>query len=306
MPDGPLLELRHLKMIRAIAMHGRVTDAAEALGVTPSALSHRIKEAERRLDVVLFTRMHKRLRMTPAADYLADTAERVLSEMDRAEQDVRRMDRGAEHVVRIAVEAYSSYHWLPGFTSYLRTHLPGVDLQVMASAGREPIQALTNRHVDLIVVSGEAVPFGTCPIALFRDELLFIMPPNHRHAGKAFIDGVDIEGEEFITYTKTPEPDREFARLFRPTESYPRWTATVELPEAIVELVAAGQGSSVLAGWAVRPAIEAGRIVGARVGKDGIEVPWQVLMRTEDEDNGPIMDVGQALATWSNIEGGFG
>lgn len=306
MPEGPLLELRHLKMIRAIAQHGRVTDAAEALGVTPSALSHRIREAERRLGVVLFTRLHKRLRMTPAADYLAETAERVLSEMDRAERDVRRMDRGAEHVVRIAVEAYSSYHWLPGFASHLRTHLPKIDLQVMASAGREPIQALTNRHVDLIVVSGEAVPIGTHRIPLFRDELVFIMPPNHRHAGKSFIEGADIEGEDFITYTKTPEPDREFARLFRPSESYPRWTATVELPEAIVELVAAGQGSSVLAGWAVRSAIEAGRIVGARVGQDGIEVPWQVLMRIEDGDSGPILDVGQALATWSNANGGFG
>ncbi|WP_162933064.1 LysR family transcriptional regulator [Roseovarius sp. EL26] len=305
MPIGPLLELRHLKMIRAIAEHGRVTDAAEALGVTPSALSHRIKEAERRLDVVLFTRMHKRLRMTPAADYLAETADRILSEMDRAEQDVRRMDRGVEHVVRIAVEAYSSYHWLPSFTNYLRAHLPGVDLQVMAGAGREPVQALTNRHVDLIVVSGETVPLGTNHIPLFRDPLVFIMPPNHRLAGKPFIEGSDIEGEDFITYTKTPEPDREFARLFRPSESYPRWTATVELPEAIVELVAAGQGTSVLADWAVRPAIEAGRIIGARVGQDGIEIPWQALMRSEDSNTGPITDVGKALATWSSISGGF-
>jgi LysR family transcriptional regulator for metE and metH len=293
-------------MIRAIAEHGRVTEAAEALGVTPSALSHRIKEAERRLDAVLFTRLHKRLRMTPAAEYLAETAERILSEMNRVEQDVRRMDRGAEHVVRIAVEAYSSYHWLPGFTSYLRSHLPGVDLQVMASAGREPIQALTNRHVDLIVVSGQAVPIGTHQIALFRDELVFIMPTTHRHAQKTYIEGEDIEGEDFITYTKTPEPDREFARLFRPSDSYPRWTATVELPEAIVELVAAGQGTSVLAGWAVRPAIKAGRIVGARVGCEGIEIPWQVLMRSEDGDHGPILVVGQALSAWSARNGGFG
>lgn len=306
MPDGPLLELRHLKMIHAIARHGRVTDAAEALGITPSALSHRIKEAERRLDVVLFTRMHKRLRMTPAADYLAETATRVLSEMDRAEQDVRRMDRGVEHVVRIAVEAYSSYHWLPGFTNHLRDHLPGVDLQVMARAGSETIQALTNRHVDLIIVSGDDVPPGTHKIPLFYDELVFIMSPDHRHAGKPFIDGTDVKGEDFITYTKTPEPDREFARLFRPSDSYPRWTATVELPEAIVELVAAGQGTSVLAGWAVRPAIDTGRIVGARVGSHGIAVAWQVLMRTEDSETGPILDVGRALADWSDTNGGFG
>lgn len=306
MADGPFLDLRHLKMIQAIAKHGRVTDAAEALGVTSSALSHRIREAERRLDLVLFTRMHKRLRMTPVAEYLAEMADRVLSEMDRAERDVRRMDRGVEHVVRIGVEAYSTYHWLPGFNTYLRTHLPGVELQVMANVTRDPVRALTNRHVDIIVTSGDAQPIGTHQLPLFTDELLFIVPPGHPLAGKAYVDGADIEGEDFITYTLTPEPDREFARLFRPSDSYPRWTATVELPEAIVELVAAGQGSSVLAGWAVRPAIKAGRLVGARVGKDGIDIPWQALIRTEDKDQGPILQVGQALADWAAQNSGFG
>lgn len=293
-------------MIRAIAEHGRVTDAAEALGVTPSALSHRIREAERRLDLVLFTRMHKRLRMTPAAEYLADMAQRVLDEMDRAERDVRRMDRGIEHVVRIGVEAYSSYHWLPGFNTYLRSHLPGVELQVMAGVTRDPLRALSNRHVDIVVTSGDATPISTYQIPLFTDELLFIVPLDHPLAGKPYVDGADIEGEDFITYTLTPEPDREFARLFRPTESYPRWTATVELPEAIVELVAAGQGSSVLAGWAVRPAIKAGRIVGARVGKEGIDIPWQALLRSDDAVAGPILEVGRALADWSVQNGGFG
>jgi len=183
MADGPFLDLRHLKMVRAIAKHGRVTDAAEALGVTSSALSHRIKEAERRLDLVLFTRVHKRLRMTPAAEYLAETAERILSEMARAERDVRRMDRGVEHVVRIGIEAYSSYHWLPGFNTFLWTHLPGVELQVMANVARDPVHALTNRHVDLIVTSGDARPPGTYQVHLFTDELLFIVPPGHPLSG---------------------------------------------------------------------------------------------------------------------------
>ena len=305
MTEGPFLDLRHLKMIRAIAAHGRVSDAAEALGVTSSALSHRIKEAERRLDLVLFTRMHKRLRMTPAAEYLADMADRVLSEMDRAERDVQRMDRGVEHVVRIAVEAYRSYHWLPGFSAYLKTHVPGIDLQIMASVMREPVRALTNRRADIVITSGDAAPVGTEYTELFRDELLFIFPPDHPLAQNEFVEGSDIDGEDFFTYSLTPEPDREFARLFRPSQKYPRWLAPVEMPEAIVELVAAGQGCSVLAGWAVRPAIEMGRIAGARVGKKGIEVSWGALTRSEDAGSGPIFEVGQALGDWCAKNGGF-
>ncbi|MEM7318981.1 MAG: substrate-binding domain-containing protein, partial [Pseudomonadota bacterium] len=151
-----------------------------------------------------------------------------------------------------------------------------------------------------------SVPSGTHLIPLFRDELTFIFPPDHALAGRSYVEADDIEGEDFFTYSLTPEPDREFARLFRPSERYPRWMATVEIPEAIVELVAAGQGTSVLAGWAVRPAIAAGRIMGARVGKEGIEVTWGALVRDEDKDAGPIREVGQALAKWSSENGGFG
>ena len=305
MAEGPFLDLRHLKMIRAIAEHGRVSDAAEALGVTSSALSHRIKEAERRLGVVLFTRIHKRLRMTPAAEYLAETADRVLSEMGRAERDVQRMDRGVEQVVRIAVEAYSSYHWLPGFNAFLHKTRPGIELQVMGSVTRDLVRTLANRNADLVIASGDTVPIGTHRIPLFHDELLFILHPSHPLAGKPYVDGTDFEGEDFITYAKTPEPDREFARLFRPSGRYPHWMATVEIPEAIIELVAAGQGSSVLAGWAVRRAISEGRIVGAKVGKDGIVVPWGAFLRSEDKGAGPIVEVGQALAEWSSENGGF-
>ncbi|MDE0096848.1 MAG: LysR family transcriptional regulator, partial [Gammaproteobacteria bacterium] len=84
----PSLDIRHLEMMVALAETPRVTEAAEKLRITPSALSHRIKEVERRLDVPLFVRIHKRLRPTPAADYLAQVANRLLADMLRTEDDV--------------------------------------------------------------------------------------------------------------------------------------------------------------------------------------------------------------------------
>jgi len=87
------------------------------------------------------------------------------------------------------------------FTTFLRGLHPDVDLQVMAAAGRTPVQALTNRHRDLIVISGAPAQICLVKMPLFEDELLFIMPSGHRHAGKPFINGPDIVGEDFIAYT---------------------------------------------------------------------------------------------------------
>ncbi len=302
----PVLDLRHLQMIAQLSETPRVTDAAERLGLTPSALSHRIREAERRLDVELFTRINKRLRMTPAAEHLAETARRILADMSRAEEDVGRMNSGVHHVVRLAVEAYSSYHWLPSFLTFLREADSGIGLQVVSAAARNPLESLFDKTVDLAIVSGENARSRAHLDHLFDDELLFIMPPDHRLAGKSFIVGSDIVGEDFITYTRIPEPDREYAKLFRPAGTYPNWTETVELPEAIVEMVAAGLGTSVLAGWAVRSSIDSGRIVGARVGEAGLTIPWHVATRPEDEDGNDVSRrVAALLAEWSHKTGGF-
>lgn len=303
----PLLDLRHLQLIQAIIETGRITDAAEKLGVTPSALSHRLKEAERRLDVPLFTRMHKRLRLTPAAEYLAVVAERILHDLSRAEEDVRRMNAGILHVVRLSVEAYSNYRWLPAFIKFMKARTEGIDLQIMAGARSDPLTGVLNRNIDIAVVSGEVAQPGLTTLPLFEDPLLYIMSPTHRLAGHSFVEGQDIEGEQFITYTKVPEPDREFALLFRPTDSYPKWAATVELPEAIVELVASDLGTSVLSSWALQSALAEERIVGANVTEQGISVPWCAVLRNEDVDEeDPIHQVATLLAEWCALpEGGL-
>jgi LysR family transcriptional regulator for metE and metH len=304
--NRPALDIRHLEMIVALADTPRVTEAAEKLRITPSALSHRLREVERRLEMPLFMRVHKRLRPTPAADYLAQVAKRLLADMARAEEDVRKMARGVRHVVRLAVESYSAYHWLPPFLRHLREIEPDVGIEVVAAAARNTLSSLHERIVDLIIVSGEVNRAGVELVPLFEDELYFVMAPEHRLAGKACIEGDDIVGEDFITYTRVPEPDREYARLFRPSNSYPNWTEVVEVPEAIVEMVAAGLGTSVLAGWAVQNAVNDGRIVAARVGEAGIVIPWFAATRIGDSSEDKLNHrVAGLLARWSQTNGGL-
>jgi len=304
--ENPVLDIRHLQMIEALAQTPRVTDAAELLHITPSALSHRIREVERRLGVPLFLRVNKRLRPTPAADYLTQVASRLLTDLVRAENDVRKMAGGLRHVVRIAVESYSAYHWLPAFVRHLRDAKVDVGLEVVAAATRNSLASLHDEVVDLIIVSGEINRAGIELRHLFDDQLRFIMSPEHRLAGQSVIKGSDIVGEDFITYTRVPEPDREYACLFRPSNAYPNWTETVEVPEAIVEMVAAGLGTSVLAGWAIETAVKSKRIVDAQVGEAGISLPWYVAIRSgvgdDDEYNHQIAEL---LADWCSVAGGL-
>ena len=299
----PILDLRHLQMIRVIAKTGRVTDAAEEIGLTASALSHRIREAERRLGIPLYDRLHKRLRMRPAAVYLAQVADRIMEDLARAEADVLRLDSGIETTVRIAVETYSSYHWLPAFLLDFKARQPAIDVEIVANASGNPLSALQNRVIDVAIVSRVLDRVQTRTVHLFDDPLVLVTQPDDPLCERDYVVGKDLEGIDFITESKVPSPDREFARVFRTEDCYPRWTFTMEVPEAIVEMVAAGHGKSVLAKWAMAPQVRSGRIGIAKIGREGINIPWFAMTRIELREDDPSNIVAQALQTWCNERG---
>lgn len=299
---SPTLDISHFEAIRAIDHHGRLGDAAAALNVTPSALSHRIREAERRLGISLYVRAHRRLEPTAAAAYLAQTTARALDDISRAEVDARRMTGTVRRVVRLATDIYRSYSWLPAFLSMAREHHPEIELQVSSAGSDHATAQVTARVIDLAIAPGDRPAPHLHDVFLFDNELVFITAPDHPLAGRQRVTGPDIEGVEFITYTRTPEPDREFARLFRPTNHFPSWVETVELPEAIVDMVAAGIGTSVLSRWAVDDAIRQQRIAACQVG-DGIDIPWHAFTRPHDTH---AQSIAALLATFCETRGGLG
>ncbi|HAP61041.1 MAG TPA: SAM-dependent methyltransferase, partial [Cytophagales bacterium] len=60
------MEIKHLRLIDAIGKEGSLQKAAEILHLTPSALSHQLKELEAQLGTPVFYRTHNRLQFTPA------------------------------------------------------------------------------------------------------------------------------------------------------------------------------------------------------------------------------------------------
>lgn len=170
----PILDIRHLQMIRAIGSTGRVVDAADLLGLTPSALSHRIKEAERRLGVPLFERMHKRLRMTAAAEYLAGFSEEMMAELAKVEENVRRLNANIDHVVRLSIETYEAFHWLPAFLTAFKEAHERIDIEIVSRVEGDLVPSLINRKIDIGLISRDTPELHYASTPLFRDELVFI------------------------------------------------------------------------------------------------------------------------------------
>ena len=83
------LEIRHLRLLDAIAEEGGVTAAAKRLHTTQSALSHQLRDAEQRLEARLFLRLGKKMVLTPAGDHLLAAGRRALEELGLVQRVAR-------------------------------------------------------------------------------------------------------------------------------------------------------------------------------------------------------------------------
>jgi LysR family transcriptional regulator for metE and metH len=294
----PRLDIHHLQMIVAIERAGSAADAATHLGVTPSALSHRIREAERRLDTALFTRLGRNLRLTPAGEMLHEVAKRLIDDLEQVELLIEKMGEGVRYVVRFGIGAYNSYRWLPEFLAWFREKRPDVQVDIVANAAFEPMTAVAEKRMDVAMMSRMPLVPGLKAIPLFDDELLAIFAPGHRLSHHDFVEAEDLAQEDMLTYSFHTLPGHDVDLFWRPGNVSPRRLSRVEHIEAIVELVKAGFGSAILTRWAMEPHLTNGSLAGARLTEQGVSLGWDAVLRENEEEGSPSHDFATALAAW--------
>lgn len=273
------LEIRHLKLIKAIAETGTVSRASEKLFLTQSALSHQLRDMEQKLDAPLFLRLKKKMILTPAGERLLDSAKKLLAELETAERDVRQFNSENGGVLRLATDCYTCYHWLPPLLGDFQKQFPNVRVQIVAEATRNAVAALLAGEIDAAITDSAISEPELLVSDLFEDELVAVCSPKHRFAKKAFLRAEDFADEHLFTY-KAPLKDLSIIRDFlAPRGVEPKQHSQIELTEAIIEMVKADLGIAVLANWAARPHLEAGTLVAVRITKKGLPRRWSAVIR---------------------------
>ncbi len=275
------LDIRHLKLLVAVTEERSVTKAGERLHLTQSALSHQLRDLEERLGTPLFLRLNKRMLPTPAGERLLASAKEVLEELKRAEDDVAQMAANKRGVLRLSTECYTCYHWLPAKLKEFSQRYPAVEVKIVVEATRHPLQALLNGKLDLAVVSSCPRDKRLVYRPLFKDELVVIMPPDHPLVAKPYLQAKDFVDQHLFSYVAPKDSDL-FRLLLNPAGVTPARVSQVQLTEAIIEMVKAGLGLSVLARWAVTEALQSGTIVARPLTKRGVHRRWSAALLKRD------------------------
>jgi LysR family transcriptional regulator for metE and metH len=296
------LEIRHLRLVAAIAAEGGVTRAGHQLHLTQSALSHQLRDLEESLGAPLFERLQKKMVLTPAGERLLRTAHAVLEELRGAEDDIRRAASGREGVIRISTQCYTNYHWLPWRLKAFHRVYPRVEVEVVVNATPEPFKALLEGRLDLAIVSDPVRDRRLVYIPLFSSEHVVIMRPDHPLAGRPFVAAEDFADENLIAYSPLRETTA-FLRVLRPAGVVPRCLHQVQLTEAIVEMVKAGLGISVLARWAVAPYLTSGTLVARPLTRRGLTLDWSAALLRSNVRPAYLQEFVRLLAEEPSLSG---
>ena len=272
------LEIRHLKLVAAIAEHRTLTRAGDVLHLSQSALSHQLRDLEDRVGTRLFRRGKREMTITPAGETLLAAARSVLATLDGAGHALRSGELAAPVPLRIATECHTCYDWLPAVLPIFKERFPHVEIRLELPASTQLLSSLADDHLDLALMSSPLRDRRVTATPLFDDELLVAVHPNHRFARRPFVPVAELREETLILHSAV-EHSGIMRRVLIANGVYPKRTiAHVQLTEAVLGLVKANVGVAILAGWVLQRYLAAGTVRGIRITAKGCHRRWQAVV----------------------------
>lgn len=285
-----MLEIRHLKTLVTLRDTGSVVEASRRLCVTQSALSHQLRELESRLGCELFLRKSRPLRFTEAGKRLLRLAEEVLEKLGEAERDVQKLLHGEAGRLHMAIECHSCFNWLMPTVELYRRQWPAVELDFSGGFLFEPLPALADGDVDLVITSDPRDIQGVAYVPLFGYEMQIALGNRHPLVEKEFLEPADLAEETVVSYPVERRRLDIFQYFLDPAGVSPAERRTTELTPMMVQLVASGLGVCALPNWVLADYVQQDLITVRPAGREGIHPTLYAAVREEQRQAPFIAD----------------
>ncbi|WP_063731705.1 LysR family transcriptional regulator [Streptomyces sp. RTd22] len=242
-----MIDPRRLRVLRALAEHGTVTAAAQALYLSPSAASQQLAALETEVGHALLERRGRTVRLTPTGAVLADHAARIAAQLEQAEADMAASSAGLAGEVTIAAFASAITEVVAPTVAALRTRAPQVRIRVKDAEGHASRRLLIDGAVDIALAVEHRDTLGQYGEQLLRKPLYaepfdLVLPADHPLVSAPEVALTDLKADPWVTpWPGNPVHDV-VLRACEEVGFQPRAECLADDSRAVCALVSAGSG----------------------------------------------------------------
>lgn len=289
-----MIQRIHLEILQALAEKGTLGEAANALFLTQSALSHSIKKLEDQLNTTLWEKQGRGLRLTPSGEHLLHIGHSVLPQLEQAEAVLRALGEGRRGRLRIGMECHPCYEWLLTVVQPYLQRWPDVDLDVVQRFRFNGLEALEQHQIDVLITSDPVLKNTLIHVPVLNYELRLVVGQQHPLARHVYISANALSSEHLITFPVARERLDVFTQFLLPSGVEPRQHQEIEAMDIMIQLVAAQRGVCTLPDWLAERYQAQHPILHVGLGAEGVHKTLYLVYRETDSALAYLADFVQS------------
>ncbi len=243
-----MFELSQLRCFVAVARELNFRRAAEHLHMTQPPLSRQIQLLEDDLNVKLFERTSRSVRMTAAGRSFFIEAQDLLKRAEAASLTARQVEAGMQGSVSFGFIPVAAFAIMPRIIQAIGNHAPGVNLLLHEMLTIEQMEAITAGRTDLGLVRLPREKERLELQCIQREGFVLAVHRQHPLAEKDDLDLTDLDGQSMVMYSPADGwyTYEILAPLFTYAQVRPRYTQLLGQTHTILALVNAGAGCALV------------------------------------------------------------
>jgi DNA-binding transcriptional LysR family regulator len=260
---GPVqrsVTLKQLRVFAAVAKSGKITAAANALGVTPPAVTLQLKLLEQSVGLPLFDRSQAGLRPTDAADYIMQLQARIESALDECDQELRALKGLGHGRVSIGVVSTTKYFAPQALAAFARQN-PNIQLELLVGNRDETVAALENLSIDMAIMGRPPSTMELEKGVIGVHPHVIIASPDHRLACSKNIPLRALMDERFLLREAGSGTRILIDQIFAKADVVPGRGMEFGSNETIKQAVMAGLGVAFISAHTVAVEVRENRLV---------------------------------------------
>jgi DNA-binding transcriptional LysR family regulator len=257
------MTLEQLRIFVAVAERGHMTRAAEAVGMTQSAVSAAIRALESHYGTKLFDRVGRGIELTDVGRRFLPEARAVLDRAASARSALEDLSTETRGSLSIATSQTIASYWLPKRLTAFHAAYPNVRLDVTIGNTRQVEQDVVEGAADLGLVEGQTHHHALARQRVDFDRPVLVVAATHPPLPRLESGALDLRGINWVI-REEGSGTRDLLEGMARREGVPldelRIFLVLPSNEAVRKTVEAGAGATVISEHVVARDIEAGAL----------------------------------------------